>query len=149
MTYQIVSERKMKSKAKIKAPGEVYKLVKRYAKERRELFILLTLNGANAVISISIVSIGIANRTIVHPREIFSKAISDNAAAIIVCHNHPSGSVMPSNEDKDITKRICKAGEIIGIPLLDHIIFSKADYTSLKLEGIITKACGFDKSFSA
>jgi len=149
MTYQIVSERKMKSKVKIKAPGEVYKLVKRYAEEKRELFILLTLNGANTVVSISIVSIGIVNRTIVHPREIFNKAITDNAAAIIVCHNHPSGNVIPSDEDKDITKRICKAGEIIGIPLLDHVIFSKRDYTSLKEEGFIPKVRGFDKSFSA
>jgi len=149
MTYQIVSERKMKNKVKIKAPGEVYKLVKRYAGEKRELFILLTLNGANTVISISIVSIGIVNRTIVHPREIFYRAITDNAAAIIVCHNHPSGNVIPSDEDKDITKKICKAGEIIGIPLIDHVIFSKRDYTSLKEEGIIPKTRGFDKSFSA
>jgi DNA repair protein RadC len=129
--------------------NEVYKLVKRYAGEKRELFILLTLNGANTVISISIVSIGIANRTIVHPREIYIRAITDNAAAIIVCHNHPSGNIIPSDEDKDITKRICKAGEIIGIPLLDHVIFSKADYISLKQEGFIPKTCGFDKSFSA
>jgi DNA repair protein RadC len=144
-----VSERKLKSKVRIKASEEVFKLVKRYAKEKRELFILLTLNGANTVISVSIVSIGIVNRTIIHPREIFSRAISDNAAAIIVCHNHPSGNVMPSEEDIDITKRICKAGEIIGIPLLDHIIFSNRNYTSLKLEGFIQKARGFDKSFSA
>jgi DNA repair protein RadC len=149
MTYQIVSERKLKSKVRIKASEEVFKLVKRYAKERRELFILLTLNGANAVISVSIISIGIVNRTIIHLREIFNRAISDNAAAIIVCHNHPSGNVMPSEEDVDITKRICKAGEIIGIPLLDHIIFSKANYTSMKLEGLIPKTRGFDKSFSA
>ncbi len=149
MTYQIVSERKLKSKVRIKASEEVFKLVKRYAKEKRELFILLTLNGANTVVSVSIVSIGIVNRTIIHPREIFSRAISDNAAAIIVCHNHPSGNVMPSEEDIDITKRICKAGEIIGIPLLDHVIFSNRNYTSLKREGFIQKARGFDKSFSA
>jgi DNA repair protein RadC len=149
MTYQIVSERKLKSKVRIKASEEVFKLVKRYAKEKRELFILLTLNGANIVVSVFIVSIGIVNRTIIHPREIFSRAITDNAAAIIVCHNHPSGNVMPSEEDIDITKRICKAGEIIGIPLLDHIIFSNRNYTSLKQEGFISKTRGFDKSFSA
>jgi len=149
MTYQILSERKMKSKPKIKAPGAVFKLVKRYAEEKREFFILLTLNGANTVISISIISIGIANRTIVHPREIFNKAISDNATAIIVCHNHPSGNVIPSDEDKDITKKIYKAGEIIGIPLLDHVIFSNRNYTSLKKEGFVPKTCGFDRSFSS
>jgi DNA repair protein RadC len=88
------------------------------------LFILLTLNGAHNVISVSIVTIGIANKTIVHPREVFCKAISDNATAVIVCHNHPSGEVVPSDEDKQITKRIRKAGEIMGIPLLDLVVFT-------------------------
>jgi len=149
MTYQIVSERKLKSKVKIKAPAEVYKVVKRYAKEKRELFILLTLNGAHNIISVSIITIGIANRTIIHPREIFNKAITDNATAIIVCHNHPSGFLLPSEEDSEITKRICRAGEIIGIPLLDHIIFSKTDFISLKQQGFLTKTYGLDKSLSA
>jgi DNA repair protein RadC len=124
MTYQIISERRLKSKVKISSPKEVYNLVKRYAEDNRELFILLTLNGAHNVISVSIVTIGIANKTIVHPRDVFRKVISDNATAVIVCHNHPSGEVVPSDEDKQITKRIRKAGEIMGIPLLDHVVFS-------------------------
>jgi DNA repair protein RadC len=125
----------MKRNVKIETPGEVYGLVKRYAKAKKECFILLTLNGSHDVISVSIVTIGIANKTIIHPREVFCRAISENAVAIIVCHNHPSGAVMPSDEDKQITDTIYLAGEIIGIPLLDHIIISKKGYMSLRKEG--------------
>jgi len=135
-TYQIVSERALRHTVKIGSPEEAYKLVKRYADKKQEYFILLTLNGAHNVISVSIVTIGIANKTIVHPREVFSKAISDCAVAIIVCHNHPSGAVIPSDDDKEITKEIHQAGEIIGIPLLDHIIIAKTGYNSLREEGV-------------
>jgi len=149
MTYQIVSERKLRSKVGIKNPAEVFNVVKRYADEKRELFILLTLNGARNVISISIVSIGIANRALIHPREVFCKAINDRASAIVICHNHPSGVVTPSDEDKKVTEIISKAGEIIGIPLLDHIVFSKTAYTSLLQQGIFPKTRILDKNFAA
>ena len=137
MTYQIISERRLKHKVQIKGPEEVYQMVKRYAEEKQEYFILLTLDGAHIVISISIISIGLVNKTIVHPREVFCRAISDRASAIIVCHNHPSDAVNPSDEDKEITERIFQTGEIIGIPLIDHIIISKSGYNSLKQQGLI------------
>jgi DNA repair protein RadC len=136
MTYQIVSERKLRHTVKIGNPKEAYKLVKRYADKKQEYFILLTLNGAHNVISVSIVTIGIANKTLIHPREVFFKAICDCAVAIIVCHNHPSGAVIPSDEDKEITKDIYLTGEIIGIPLIDHIIISKTGYSSFKEQGV-------------
>jgi DNA repair protein RadC len=139
MTYQIVSERKLKHEAKIKNPIEVFELVKRYAASQQEHFILLTLNGSHIVISISIITIGLVNRTIVHPREVFCRAISDRASAIIVCHNHPSGALIPSKEDKQITERIYKAGVIIGIPLLDHVVFSETDFASMRQQGDFLK----------
>ena len=139
MTYQIVSERKLKREAKIKSPSEVYELVKRYAALKQEHFILLTLNGAHVVISISIVTIGLVNRTIIHPREVFCRAISDRASAIVICHNHPSGAVIPSDEDKEITEKIYQAGELIGIPLLDHLVLSKTGFTSMRLQGDFPK----------
>ena len=135
MTYQFVSERRLKREVIIKSPVEVYTLVKRYAAEKKEHFILLTLNGSHSVISVSIVSIGLVNKTIVHPREVYYRAISDMASAIIVCHNHPSGSLIPSEEDRLITKRLYEAGELIGIPLLDHVIFTKTGYSSMKKQG--------------
>lgn len=136
MTYQIVSERKLRKIFKIKHSDNVFNLIKPYAKAKQEQFILVTLNGAHNVISISIISIGIVNKTIVHQREVFCKAITDRASAIIICHNHPSGALIPSEEDKQITIDIFKAGEIIGIPLIDHIIFSKEGYISLKQKGM-------------
>jgi DNA repair protein RadC len=139
MKYQIVSERKLRRKVKIENPDEVYKLVKRYAESKQEHFILLTLNGEHNVISVSIVSIGLVNKTGVHPREVYCRAISDRATAIIVCHNHPSGTAEPSEEDKDVTLGLYEAGEIIEIPLIDHIVFTKTGYTSLKKDGFFPK----------
>ena len=137
MTYQIVSERKLKNTIKIATPEEAYCFIRRYAKAKQEHFILLTLNGTNNVISVSIVSIGTANKTVIHPREVFCKAITDRATSIIVCHNHPSGVVTPSSEDRKVTEDLYQAGQIIGIPLIDHIVFSKNSYTSLRSQGFI------------
>jgi DNA repair protein RadC len=114
----------------------VYELVKRYSGAKQEHFILLTLNGAHYVISISIVSIGLVNKTIVHPREVFFFFISDRASAVIVWHNHPSGASYPSDDDKQITHELYYAGKIIGIPLIDHVIFTKTGYTSLNKQGV-------------
>ena len=138
-TYQIISERKLRNNVKIITPDEAYQIVKRYAKIKQEQLILLTLNGSHEVISVSIVSIGTVNETLVHPREVFCKAISDRAVSIIVCHNHPSGSLLLSRGDKEITREIHKAGKIIGIPLLDHIVFTKNGFTSLRKAGFFPK----------
>jgi DNA repair protein RadC len=135
MTYQIISERKIKNDVKIVKPDEAYQLVKRYAKTKQEQLILLTLNGAHNVISISIISIGLVNRAVIHPREVFCKAIIDMAESIIICHNHPSGEIIPSEEDKEVTRTIYNAGKIIGIPLIDHIVFSRNGYISQREEG--------------
>jgi DNA repair protein RadC len=96
--------------------------------------ILITLNGSHEPISVSIVSIGLVNKTVVHPREVFIRAIRDMASAIVICHNHPSGSLKASNEDNEITERILAAGKILGINVLDHIIFSKTGFISLRME---------------
>lgn len=90
----------------------------------QECFVSVTLNGAHKIIGFHIVSLGLANKTIVHPREVFRPAIKDNAVAIIIAHNHPSGNLQPSIDDKNITRKIKQAGEIIGIGVLDHLIVS-------------------------
>ena len=135
MTYQIVSERRKKSTGAVKMPEDAYNLVRRYQNERKEHFIVITLDGAHQPISVSIASIGLVNKAVVHPREVFVRAIQDMAAAIIVCHNHPSGSLSASPEDEEITERMCKAGEILGIHVLDHIIISRFGYASLRKKG--------------
>jgi DNA repair protein RadC len=145
MTYQIISERRLKHKVQILNPGGVYAEVKRYADAKKEQLILLTLDNEHSVISVSFVSIGIVNRTIVHPREVFCRAIDDKATAIIVCHNHPSGKLKPSKEDIKITSQLSQAGEIIAIPLLDHIIFSHTGYISLRTHGYFPEVKGKGK----
>ena len=137
MTYQIISERKAKYGIRVSSPSDAYEPLKRYQHCSKEHIFCITLNGAHDIISIRIVSIGILNRTIVHPREVFLNAITDQAAGIILAHNHPSGHLEPSSEDYEITKRIKEAGEIIGISLLDHIVFSHTGYYSFLEEGKI------------
>lgn len=89
-----------------------------------ECFMCITLDGGHKVIDTHIVSKGLVNQTIVHPREVFRPAIADNATAIIIAHNHPSGNLEPSMEDKGTTKRIKEAGNLLGIKVLDHLIVS-------------------------
>ncbi len=122
---------------KIAGPCDIWDAIKHLADRYREQFILCTLNGAQALIQVHIISIGIINKTIVHPREIFAEALKDRACAIIVAHNHPSGRLEASLEDIEITKRIKQTGELVGIPLLDHIIFSESNYISLKEQGYL------------
>ena len=89
-----------------------------------ECFVCITLNGSHKIIGTYIVSKGLVNQTIVHPREVFRPAIADNAVAVIIAHNHPSGNLEPSAEDKGTTRRIKEAGNILGIKVLDHLIVS-------------------------
>lgn len=109
---------------KVHTARDVFPLVQHYADRNREHFICVSLNGAHEVIEIRVVSIGTLNRTIVHPREVFADPLCDRAAAIIVCHNHPSGQLEPSEEDISITRRLAEAGDLLGIQLLDHLILS-------------------------
>ncbi len=98
----------------------------------REHFRILLLNTKNHVLGIESVSVGNLNTTIVHPREIFKSSIRRSAAAVILVHNHPSGDPEPSKEDCEITKRLCDAGELLGIKVLDHIIVGDRKFVSLK-----------------
>jgi len=91
----------------------------------------LYLNSHNRVIRDEIVSIGTINASIIHPREVFRPAIECGAVAFILAHNHPSGEAMPSDEDIKVTKQLVKAGEILGITLLDHLIITKNKFNSI------------------
>lgn len=117
---------------KIKQPEDLIPLVQHYALQNQEHLILVTLNGSHEIIQIKLISIGTLNRSLIHPREIFSEAIKDRAAGIIICHNHPSGSLLPSDNDIEVTQRLKSVSEIIGIPLLDHIILSQKGFFSMQ-----------------
>jgi len=124
-------------KKKITAPADALPYISHYSDRKQEHFLCLSLNGAHEVIKARVVSMGLVNRTLVHPREIFSDPLKDRAAAVLIAHNHPSGNIEPSQEDIEITRRIKSAGIILGIELLDHIIFTENAYYSFLEEGKI------------
>ena len=99
--------------------------------KKQEHFVLLTLDGSRRLIRNQIITIGTLMSSLVHPREVFSLAIEDRAASIIIGHNHPSGDLAISDNDRDVTRRIRQSGEILGISLDDHIIVAGDEYISV------------------
>ncbi|OHD15954.1 MAG: hypothetical protein A2087_06215 [Spirochaetes bacterium GWD1_61_31] len=120
-------------------PQDAWQLVRHHADCRREHFIGCTLNGAHDLIAVRVITTGLINKTIIHPREVFADAVADRACAILVAHNHPSGRLEASVEDLEITNRLQEAGELLGIPLLDHLIFSEHNFVSLVEAGVIKR----------
>lgn len=123
----------VKERVCIRQPREVVPILQDFYKDdigEKENFIAISLSQSNDVKEIRTVAVGSVSGVQVHPREVFRHAILDNASAIILAHNHPSGSVNPSIEDISVTKRLKDAGEIVGIEILDHIIVSKTEYYS-------------------
>lgn len=120
---------------RIAFPPDVYPLIRHVADRRQEHFLCVSLNGANEVIAVRTVSVGLVNRALVHPREVFADPITDRAAAIIVAHNHPSGNLSPSLDDLSVTRQLKEAGRTLGIKLLDHLIFDQVEYYSLLENG--------------
>jgi DNA repair protein RadC len=113
-------------------PADVLPLLKETRGSDREHFICLHLDARNRVNSMETVSVGSLNATLVHPREVFKAAILNNAASIILAHNHPSNDTTPSKDDIELTRRMVKAGEIMGIEVLDHIIVGPDSFLSLR-----------------
>lgn len=99
--------------------------------EQQENLVVMTLDSANHLINTHIVTKGLINQTPFHPRELLRPAILDNAASIIMAHNHPSGSSEPSPEDMGITRCMAAACKIMGIPILDHVIITRSGFTSI------------------
>lgn len=124
--------------SKINQPMDVASLfmeeMRRYKEEHLRV---VMLNTKNIVIAVKDVSIGSLNSSIVHPREIFAEAIRKSSAAIVICHNHPSGDPTPSSEDIQVTHRLKECGKLLGIDLLDHIIIGNGVYVSLKEKCIL------------
>ncbi|MFA6468631.1 MAG: DNA repair protein RadC [Bacteroidota bacterium] len=104
---------------------------------KQEVFKVLCLNSANKITQERIITKGLLNSSLTHPREVFREAILENAASVILLHNHPSGNREPSREDIAITKQIVEAGKIIGIPVHDHIIIAGNDFTSMMERGLL------------
>ena len=104
----------------------------------REHFFMITLDSKNRTIGYHTISIGSLSTSVVHPRECLKAALLDSAAAVIFMHNHPSGDPAPSREDRECTNRLVSAAQILGIRVLDHIIFGETDYYSFADAGMLT-----------
>jgi len=122
---------------KVSKPDDVLPLVSHLRDKRQEHFCCITLNGAGEVLGNRVITVGLLNHSLVHPREVFADAITDRAASIICVHNHPSGSLDPSSQDIAITAQLKEAGSLVGIQLIDHVIVTKTGHTSMRERGLI------------
>ena len=121
----------------ISSPADVERLLRgRIANLDRENFVVVLLNTKNEVIETSTVSVGTLGASLVHPREVFKPAVRASAASVVLAHNHPSGKVEPSREDREVTRRLGEAAGILGIEVLDHVIVGDG-YFSMKVHGML------------
>lgn len=134
-SYAVVSVQRRRRRTQrpcIQGPADIQRLVgKALATADREHFMVVLLSTKNHVLAVELVSVGSLSASIVHPREVFKPAIVQSAAAVAFVHNHPSGDTTPSPEDIELTRRLARAGELLGIRVLDHVIVGE-DYTSLR-----------------
>ena len=133
-----LSQRQKQMRYVIGAPNDVACLFMEELRHlKKEIFKVLFLNTKNEITATENISVGNLNSSIVHPREVFRSAIKKGAASIIVMHNHPSGNPAPSQNDLQVTKRLIEAGELVGIPVLDHLVMGDGTYVSMKEKMLI------------
>lgn len=135
---ELVKESKGTYDTKVSVPSDVVEVLNNVFKlnmQCEEVFVILCMDTKNKIVGAFEVSRGTINSSIVHPREVFKRAMMCNAASIIAGHNHPSGIVTPSEEDKNITKRLVEAGVMLGMPVIDHLIVGEDSYYSFKEDG--------------
>ena len=139
--FKAIAERYSKEKISFKILLNSSKLVAEYLQskignKKEEHFMILYFDTRNKLINEEI-SIGTLNASLVHPREVFKKAIRDNVAQIIIAHNHPSGDSKPSEDDISTTKRLIDTGKLVGISIIDHLIITSGNYFSFKEKGMV------------
>lgn len=136
VSIRLVDSPPLYSKKKLSSPEAVYQFLSdEFSNLDREIGCILNLKTNGEVINLNVVSMGSLNASVMEVREIFKSSILSNAASIILMHTHPSGELQPSKEDINLTKRVELAGEILGIPLLDHIILGQGEYMSFQEKG--------------
>lgn len=124
-------------RTKINSPCDVYPIVRHYAMSEQEVFVVVMLDGSHSVIDTKLITVGLVNKTLVHPREVFSDAIKQRATAVILVHNHPSDNLEPSHDDLEVTKEQCAAGRIVGIKVLDHLVIGRTSFVSMLEKGFM------------
>lgn len=135
--FELARRHLFKDTVKITSARDVLPLVGDIAGKQQEHFVCISLNGANEVIERRIVTIGLLDKSPVHPREVFADVIADRAAAVIFVHNHPSGELQPSESDLNIHRQLTEASRILGIHVLDHVIVTRKGYCSFQEAGLL------------
>src|SRR2546425_1689600 len=135
--FELARRHLMTENVKIECAEDLLPLLADIRSKSQEHFVCITLNGANEVIEKRIVTIGLLDRSLVHPRDVFADVIADRAAAVIFAHNHPSGDFQPSDEDLKTQDQLVQAAKILGIRVLDHVIVSKKGYFSFQEAGLM------------
>jgi len=127
----------LKTHTKIEKTADIVNELKEYSNKKQEYFIAIYLDGADRIIEKRVITIGILDKTIIHPREVFAPAIELRAASVIIAHNHPSGNPNPSRYDIILTDKLKESAGILGIDLIEHMIISKEGYFSFYENGYI------------
>jgi len=135
--FELAKRILIKNHLQIKSIEDIIKELNEYKDKKQEYFIAIYLDGVDRIIEKRVITIGILDKTLIHPREVFAPAIEMRAASVIVAHNHPSGELNPSKNDIIITDKLKEASEILGIDLIEHIIISKKGYFSFYENGYI------------
>ncbi|NLD19982.1 MAG: JAB domain-containing protein [Clostridiales bacterium] len=136
----MVKEPSLYSENPISTPQDVIDMIANEMKDYdREVFAILNLKSNGQVINMNVCSVGTLNSSMVSPREVFKSSILSNAAAFIAFHNHPSGTPLPSSEDREVTRRLQECGALLDIRMLDHIIVAaeSGQMMSFKAEGLL------------
>ena len=131
---------KDKKSVLILSPHDVWQELKDIRDHKKEHFVVFYLDTRSQEIKREVISVGILNANLVHPREVFELAIKNNAAQILIAHNHPSGDPDPSEEDLVITKKLVEAGKILGIEVMDHVIVAKNGFLSFQERGLLSSS---------
>jgi DNA repair protein RadC len=135
--FELARRHLLKDSIKIIVAQDILPLLADIAGKQQEYFICISLNGANEVIEKRVVTIGLLDKSPVHPREVFADVIADRAAAVIFAHNHPSGDLQPSEADRRTHEQLSEAAKILGLSVLDHVIVTKKGYFSFQENGLI------------
>ena len=131
-----LASRRLRAGDVLKSPADIYHHFHPHLRDvPQERFLVVLLDGRHRVLREVAISQGTLTASLVHPREVFRPALREAAAAIILVHNHPSGDPAPSQEDLEVTRRLVRAGEILGIPVLDHVVVAERGYVSLREQG--------------
>jgi DNA repair protein RadC len=133
-----LATRRLRAGDRVQSPGDVYgHFHARLRHAASERFLALLLDGRHRLVREVAISQGTLTASLVHPREVFRPALRESAAAVVLVHNHPSGDPTPSSEDRELTRRLAAAGDLLGVPVLDHVVVAERGFVSLREDGVL------------